>query len=49
MAEEHGLVTSSSIKPTIQTDQKEVNEEDAFVPETQVDAVDYNLKWKMKG
>ena len=41
MAEEHGSVTSSSIEPTIQTDEKEVNEEDAFVPETQVDAVDY--------
>ena len=41
MAEEHGLVTSSSIELTIQTDEKEVNEEDAFVLETQVDAVDY--------
>ena len=41
MAEEHGLVTSSSIEPTIGTDEKEVNEEDAFVPETQVDALDY--------
>ena len=41
MAEEHGSVTSSSIELTIQTDEKEVNEEDAFVPETQVDAVDY--------
>ena len=41
MAEEHGSVTSSSIEPTIRTDEKEVNEEDAFVPETQVDVVDY--------
>ena len=41
MAEEHGLATSSSIEPTIQTDEKEVSGEDAFVPETQVDAVDY--------
>ena len=41
MAEERGLVTSSSIELTIRTDEKEVNEEDAFVPETQVDAVDY--------
>ena len=32
MAEEHGSVTSSSIEPTIRTDEKEVNEEDAFVP-----------------
>ena len=41
MAEEHGSVTSSSIEATIRTDEKEVNEEDAFVPETQVDAVEY--------
>ena len=41
MAEEHGSVTSSSIEPTIRIDEKEVNEEDAFVPETQVDAVNY--------
>ena len=41
MAEEHGSVISSSVEPTIRTDEKEVNEEDAFVPETQVDAVDY--------
>ena len=41
MAEEHGSVTSSNIEPTIRTDEKEVNEEDAFVQETQVDAVDY--------
>ena len=41
MAEEHVSVTSSSIELTIRTDEKEVNEEDAFVPETLVDAVYY--------
>ena len=41
MAEEHVSVTSSSIEVTIQIDEKEVNEEDAFVLETQVDAVNY--------
>ena len=41
MAEEHGLVTSSSIELTIHTGEKEVNQEDVFVSETQVDAVDY--------
>ena len=41
MAEEHGSVTSSSIELTIGTDEKEVNEEYAFVQETQVDALHY--------
>ena len=41
MAEEHILVTSASIEPTIRTDEKDVHDENAFVPETQVDAVDY--------
>ena len=41
MAEEHVSVTSSSIEPTIRIDEKDVHEENAFVPETQVDAVNY--------
>ena len=41
MAEEHVSVTSASIEPTIRTDEKDVPEENAFVPETQADAVNY--------
>ena len=41
MAEEHGSVTCSSIEPTIRIDEKDIHEKNAFVPETQADAVDY--------
>ena len=41
ITEENSLVTSSNIEPTIRKDEKEVNQEDVFVPETQVDALDY--------
>ena len=40
MAEEHVSVTSTSIELTIRTAEKDVHNENAFVPETQVDAVD---------
>ena len=41
MVEEHVSVTSSSIEPTIPIHEKDVHEENAFVPETQADAVNY--------
>ena len=40
MAEEHVLATSTRIEPTIRTDEKDVHDKNAFVPVTQVDAVD---------
>ena len=39
MAEEHVSATSTMIEPTIGTNEKDVFDENAFVPETQADAV----------
>ena len=34
------MATSATIEPTIRTNEKDVHDKNAFVPETQADAVD---------